>query len=235
MTTAKEINHDSSTTIGNHYTTVTDADGAIAVNGTAALAGSTYGVEMDYDAGNNNALLAEPVSISTAELRMRFRIDLSQASYSGAGFNPVIIELQDSGTGRYLFQTIIKFTGSVFTLDGSYDDDDGGFAGIAGNHPLSANKFCIELAATRETVDGNADGTLAYYVNGQLSDMGILTNIANFNIWSGLDEVEVQLPSNDVNMTGSIYYDEWILDDDSDANLSCVFTGYDLVIGGGQP
>jgi hypothetical protein len=94
MTTAKEINHDSSTTIGNHYTTVTDADGAIAVNGTAALAGSTYGVEMDYDAGNNNALLAEPVSISTTELRMRFRIDLSQASYSGAGFNPVIIELQ---------------------------------------------------------------------------------------------------------------------------------------------
>jgi hypothetical protein len=236
MTTAKEINHDSSTTIGNHYTTVTDVDGAIAVNGTAALAGSTYGVEMDYDAGANNVTLKEPVSLAAAtEFRMRFRVDLTPVAYTGAGVNAVIIELQDSGTGRYLFQTVIKFTGSVFTLDGSYDDDDGGFAGIAGNHPLSANKFCIELAATRETADGNADGTLAYYVNGQLSDMGILTGIANFNIWSGLDEVEVRFLSADALVTGSIYYDEWILDDDSDANLSCVFTGYDLVIGGGQP
>lgn len=233
MTTAKEINHDSSTTIGNHYTTVTDVDGAIAVNGTAALAGSTYGVEMDYDAGNNNALLAEPVSIATAELRMRFRIDLSQASYSGAGFNPVIIELQDSGTGRYLFQTVIQYTSSLVRMTASFDSDGGGFTSI-GTHTLSANKFCIELAATRETADTNADGTITYYVNGQQTAIDV-SDADNFNVWSGLDEVEVQLPSNDVNMTGSIYYDEWILDDDSDANLSCVFTGYDLVIGGGQP
>jgi len=236
MSTVKEINHDSSTTIGNHYTTVTDTDGAIAVNGTAALAGSTYGVEMDYDTGTNDVTLKEPVSLAAAtEFRMRFRIDLTPVSYSGAAVNAVIIELQDSGTGRYLFQTLIKFTGSVFTLDGAYDDDHGGFSSIAGNHPLSANKFCIELAATRETADGNADGTLAYYVNGQLSDMGTVTDIANYNIWSGLDELEIQFLSSDALVAGEIYYDEWILDDDSDANLACTFSGYDLVLGGGQP
>ena len=79
---AHEINHDSSTNINDHYSTVSDTDGALTVSALNALNGSVYGVGCDYDAGSANVTLEDTfVALVGNDLRMHIWLDAT-------GINP---------------------------------------------------------------------------------------------------------------------------------------------------
>jgi hypothetical protein len=222
MATVKEINHDSSTTIGDFYSAVTDTDGAITVEPAAALGGSVNGVEMDLDAGTQTVSLAENITTSITQLRYRARYDLDGASNSSLSSQLCAIALRDSGVSHFEFQ--IRGDGaSGFVLRCFYWSDVTGLTQLGSNIAFPSGDVCIEYRAIRETSDGNNDGEVEFFING--ASQASLSNVENFNNF-GIDEVILTFNSLVAGYTGTWKYDEFILTDVNDASLCGVaFTG----------
>lgn len=218
MATVKEINHDSSTVIGNHYSSVTDPDGAITVGAAAALDGSTYGVEMDYDAGANDVTLSEGFTFSATELRMRFWVNINTAVYAGIGANPLQVKLITSDSDTLFNVRVNADAAGDFNLIYEYLEDSGTSIGDTG-YDFSATATCVELRAIRATSAIANDGEVEIYVDGV--SVASKLDLDNFTDWNDvLDTVTVEFTS-PAGLTGALYYDEWILDDDNTASLGC--------------
>lgn len=239
MATVKEINHDSSTTIGDHYDTVVDAASVLAVNGTAALNGSTYGVDVDFDVPvgpGDDVQLIEAFTLTGDDLRFRFRLDLSNLSTTQDASNSIFLAFIRNTNGDRLFTVRFHSDGAGnFEIDLTGLGDSGSYNVVV--DVAVSGEICIEVAAIRESNDTSADGSAELFINGV--SQGSKANIDNFNIWNvGIGDLEVgiNVVPGTGNTSGHLYYDEWILDNDSVANLGCfVFSGFDLVLGGGQP
>ena len=227
MATVKEINHDSSTTIGDFYGSVTDTDGAITVSVAAALGGSTNGVDMDFNAGSNTVFLIESFTALTGtDLRWRIRLNFANVTTFTDMF--LVFELQT--TSSLVFRIFVNPT----QISLQYHSDSGGTTNIASYNFDNSGEICIDIRAVRETADGNADGEAELFENG-VSKISA-SNLDNFIRWNlGIDNCLVTLQSGG-SVAGNLYYDEWILDDDSAVVLcAAAFSGYDLVLGGGLP
>ncbi|KKK72721.1 hypothetical protein LCGC14_2901050 [marine sediment metagenome] len=240
MATVKEINHDSSTVLANFYTdTIIDADGRATVTVGSALNGSTNGVNLDYDtAGTSNVILVETFAALTGnDLRLRFRIDWSNVSVIPAN-ERFFIDLEDS-VGNDIFRVEIAsdgIGGFVEIFAQYWSDSSAGLVSIGANQAISDNsELCIGLRAIKETADTNADGEVELFVSG-VSVLSI-SNADNFNRFGNQVARVLVRWNNASGGVGDIYYDEWILDNDNTADLGCagLFSGYDLIPGGGQP
>jgi hypothetical protein len=237
MATVKEINHDSSTTLSDHYTTtISDPDGGATVTVPAALNGSTNGVNIDYDAGTNFITLEEDFTALVGnDFRWRFRLDFSNVSFSG-DVSTVLQFFLNSGAS-FIFRISMTYdTVNFLRIASSYYNDSGIAQSIGTFDPVPLSEdICIELRAIRETGATAADGEVELFVNG-VSRLSI-SNAENFNRFAlGIDRARLQWDSFDTDMTGDLFYDEWILtDDNATALCATVFSGYDLVLGGGQP
>jgi hypothetical protein len=230
MATVKEINHDSSTTIGVHYDTVTDSDGAITVAAPFALDGSTYGIEMDYDAGTSQVVLQEDFTALTGDdFRWRIRLDLSNMANATSTLSFANFYLRSGSTNIYIVQLTTAAGPVRYQLNAFYYNDSGVPTGIGANQDVdTSGEICIEVRAVRESADGAADGIGQLYVNGVLQS-GSKSNAENFNKFSlGIDRARIEFPSNDANIVGQLIYDEWILDDISTADLGCNLTDLSL-------
>lgn len=235
MATVKEITHDSSTTLSDFYTTtITDVDGAATVTIPSALGGSTNGVNIDYDAGTNFITLEEDfVALVGNDLRWRFRLNFSNNSFSGGAISIVLQFYLNSGAS-FIFRIALSYNSGLKMTPSWYNDS--GIAQAMGTVAFPESiETCVELRAIRETGASAADGEVEVFING-VSQFSI-TNAENFTRFGlGIDRARLQWSSSDVDITGDLHYDEWILTDDNPTALCPVlFTGYDLVLGGGQP
>jgi len=235
MSTVKEINHDSSTTIGDHYDSVTDVDGRATVTVVAALNGSTNGVNFDYDtAGSNTVILIEAFTALTGnDLRFRFRVDWSNVSAIPTNTR-FFIDLEDS-VGNDIFRVEFGGGGGLNVFARYWSDGSAGLVTVGTAQSVSdSTELCVELRAIKETADTNADGEVELLVNG--SSVQSISNADNFNRFG--TQVEQTLVRFILGTAGAgdLFYDEWILDDDNTADLGCggLFSGYNLVLGGGQ-
>jgi hypothetical protein len=221
MATVKEINHDSSTTIGVHYDTVTDPDGAVSVTVGAALDSSVYGVEIDYDAGSNAITLLENfAALSGNDFRWRFRLDFSNMAPTGSVSNTMAQFRLTTAASALVFRISIGYTGSDFQATLFYYSDSGGTTTLASANLSSSGDLCIELRAIKETADGNADGEAEWFVDGVSQDS--FSNLDNFNRFGvGIAQTDISFSSSDADAVGQLYYDEWILDDVNTADLGC--------------
>lgn len=222
MATVKEINHDSSTNINVHYDTV--VGGAVfTVNAAAALDGSTYGVKMDWDVGAFLSTLEESfVALAGTEFRFRFRVDFSNVTLNDAITDFFFVRLRNSvPVDIFEFAFNAPSTDRIDINTVLYRSDSLGETPIFSNIQISkTSEVCIELRAIRETADGNADGVIELFVNG-ISE-GSIANADNFVIWNtGLSNTLISFESGDPDLTGTMYYDEWILDDNNAADLGC--------------
>lgn len=232
MATIKEITHDSSTTLTDHYDNVTDPGGDMTVTPGAALRGSIYGVNISVDGGDSN--VDEALTFSTNEFRMRFTLKLSGLTNNNAGFRFFQVRLVEA-IGQEAFQVDIQANGgdSGFNILVTIDQDGkSGNATLTGTMP-STGETCIELRAIKETGASTNDGEAELFVNGISQDSD--TTLNNNTAFASIDELEVNMFI-DTNISGDFFYDEWILVDDEAASLGCSdFVGYDLVSGGGLP
>lgn len=234
MATVHEIDHDSSTTIGDFYDTVTDPNGAFTVTPTAALNGTTNGVLIDYDAGASIPILRDSFTALTGtDLRFRIRLKLSAFSTT-AVINTVAAQFDlRNNSDIMVFQFSLTSDGSNgFLVEAFSSDDNANIESISGSGEAvsSSDEICLEIRAIRETADGNADGIAEFYIDGV--SQGSLSDIDNFNRWNdGLDTVRNRFLSNNPAFTDDLYYDEWILDDDNAVSLCPVaFTGNRILV-----
>lgn len=237
MATYKEINHDSSTTIGDFYDSVTDPDGSISVLVAAALGGSTNGVRMDYDAGNNLTFMRETIASFTTEttLSWRVRVNFANLSNSAGIVNIFLFMLDDISTSNDPFKFTAQFNGtSTIEVRVSYFSDSGGNQNFDLVSVPTSGDVCLLIQATKETADGNADGEVEWFLNGVSQDS--VSNVDNFNNFGIFDRCHIGFASQNSTISGTMDYDEFLLDDAITALCGTpAFSGYDLVLGGGQP
>ncbi len=238
MATIKEINHDSSQTLSVHYDTIVDTGSRLTVTNGSALSGSTNGIDASQTNNTDSTLLEAFTAISGTEFRLRFRIDLSNLTVSGSQqfFKSMLRNTASTDKHGIVINALVS---GNFNISGRYIDDPIG-PRITDTkiftQPIS-DPICVELRAIRETADGNNDGIVEFIVDGISIDL--ITNAQNFNAWTSggnMDEVFNNFRGS-INFSGNFYFDEWILDDDDAADLGCppLFSGYDLVLGGGLP
>jgi hypothetical protein len=239
MATVQEINHDSSTILSDFYDSITDTDGAVTVTPTAALDGSTNGLLVDYDAGSNNAIIGKTFTTLTGDdLRWRIRLKLDNFATTAANRTGAVnFELRNNSSQNVFIITLASDGSNGFQVNGFSVDDNANIENIAGDVAVSSSgEICLEIRAIRETADTNVDGIVEFYMDGV--SQGSLTDIDNFNRWNdGIETARHFFLTSDAGFSGDLYFDEWILDDDNAADLGCggPFSGYDLVLGGGQP
>lgn len=218
MATVKEINHDSSTTLADHYTDlVTDTDGAVTVTTGAALNSTTNGVSTDMDAGAATIFLGELFSTTTpAGVRYRIRLDLDGLTNSNNSSDFLtFIEISGGGLPPSA-DTRIGFSidgdGSTgFTVTAYIrQDTEPTLRAITTAKAMPSSDTCLEIRAVRETADGNDDGIAEFFINGV--SQGSITDVQNFNSFN-FDVALVETDSSSADLTGTFKYDEWLLTD----------------------
>ncbi len=214
MATHKEINHDSSTTIGDFYDSVTDPDGSISVTAAAELGDSTNGVRMDYDAGNNLTFLRETIASFTTEttLSWRVRVDFANLSNSSGTVTIFLFMLDDTPTSNDPFRFTARFNGtSTIEVQAAYFSDSGGFQAFDWVSVPTSGDVCLLIQATKETADGNADGEVEWFLDGASQDS--VSNVDNFNNFGIFDRCHISFSSQNGTLSGTMDYDEFLLDD----------------------
>lgn len=239
MATIKEINHDSSTTIGDFYGTVTDTDSAITITVAAALENSTNGINCNYDAGSSTIVLVETFTFSTNDFRWRYIVKLDGVTNNSNLPQAILnMSLEDSSTNDVFQIKILAETDSSFSIEAKWKTDGkgGGLTTIGGPDTIpSSGEVCVELRAIKETGAGN-DGEVELFLDG----VSIQSTTAADNATAFATIVQMRATFDSTNppngVSGNLFYDEWLLDDDNTTEIGCVaFSGFDLVLGGGQP
>jgi hypothetical protein len=218
MATLKEITHDSSTTLSDFYGTINDPDGAITVTPGAALGGSTNGLNIDHDAGVNSFDIADSfVNVTPTEARFRVRVDLGGLTNSSSSAFFVDFETDGGGfTDSRIKMEIYGDGATGFEVFGSAKQDAVPFIRQTARYALpSSGDVCIEVSSTKETADGNNDGTLELFIDGVSKES--ITNIQNFNDFD-FDTISVFFDS-PAAISGTYKCDEFLLTDVSGTSL----------------
>ncbi len=218
MATLKEITHDSSTTLSDFYGTINDPDSAITVTAAAALGGSTNGLSIDNDAGASSPDLADTFVNSTPSgVRWRIRVDLS--GLTNANSSDFLIDFETDGVAGTVSRIQMEISGNGttgFTIIGAARQDVVPVSRVIGPFAISSSAaVCVELSSTRETADGNDDGTLELFLD-EVSQ-GSLSDIQNFNDFD-FDRLSFFMASPAL-ISGTYKIDEFILTDVSGASI----------------
>ncbi len=235
MATIKEINHDSSTTIGDFYGTV--SNGNLAVTTASALENSVNGVDADYSTGGGQMFLRESFSFSTNDFRWRFIVKLDNLTNNNSGTELFDATLE-SGSNNEIFKIIITGNAgdSGYTILAKWKTDGkgGGLQDLGSATAIpSTGEVCIEMRAIKETGAGN-DGEVELFIDGV--SVASTTTADNSTVFATIAQTQITFEAADTDITGNLFYDEWLLDDDNTTEIGCAaFSGYDLVLGGGQP
>lgn len=237
MATHKEINHDGSTTLSDHYDTIVDTSGGLSVIGGAALGGSALGVRADFDAGTSLMLVRDAIASYSGKTELTWRLMVDFANLSNSSGNQLIFgaKLDDAPTVQDAFSITISFNGtSTIAATALYYDDLNGLTDFVTVNIPTSGEICLEIRATKETADGNNDGEVEFFVDGV--SKGSVSSAQNFNNFDIFDRATISFSSQNATLSGTMDYDEWILDDSAIADVGCsTIPNFNYVLGGGQP
>lgn len=209
--TVKEINHDSSTTLSDFYSSVTDADGGATITPTAALNGTTNGLNFDYDSGINDAVLVETFTAHTGgEIYCQFRVNFANVAFSANSSLPFQIRIRNS-SDQDVFRVGFSWTDISGDLDVNLDyySDSGGNTAVGSATIDETSEVLIGVKLIRESIDTAADGVVELFVND--TSQATVTNADNIVRWSNIDRVRLFFDNSSAIITGDLYYDEWLL------------------------
>lgn len=222
MATIKEINHDSSTTIGDFYDNIGDTSGAATVTVPSRLNQSVNGVDVDMDSGVTVITLNESITPNgTNDFRFRFRIKLDNLTNSNSGVAFCWIDINYNTLLPLVRLEINGNAGdSGYNIKGYYFQSGKGGTLVqigAGSDAISSTgDTCLEMSVI-ENSPGDVD--IDILVNG--SSVRSTAGIADMTTWTTLDQMQATFDPN-ASINGNIFYDEFILDDDFAASGLCV-------------
>ena len=242
MTAIFEANHDSSSVLTDHYDSVGNSESAMSITLAARLDLSTRGVDMDYDTGTGSGtyFLSEALIWTTDDFRFRFRIKLDGLTNNNAGVVILTIKLEDTGNHDVFIVKVNANSGdsgynvTAFFLESSGKGGGEIQIGSGSDAISSTGEVCIELRAIRETASPGSDGEAQLYING--SSVQSISNAENRDFFATIDTTTIEFDPTDSDITGNMFYDQFLLDDDNTLSTMCAAATdiYALVLGGGQ-
>lgn len=206
----------------------TDNSGtAILISTDAALAG-TYGCEIVSGCFGCGESVSQTFASDYPKFHFSFLADKNDLTLTSADFVGLIVVDTDAGEAMYI--RVIN-DGGVFKYR-AISVEDGGGTGVA-DYAVTVGVKEIEVILVRSSSAVASDGAIYMYVGGTLEDSA--TGLDNYNKLSNITNVTMlpELDGGDPS-SGSMYIDDFSIDD-TDTLVYGPFTGYDLVLGGGQP
>ncbi len=198
----------------------------------AGLNSTAEGLERNNTGSAGDGQVAINLSTATTVFRLGYYIDLNTFSpNSGQGSDLVYLQGDSAG---YTFFTELRDDGSgIFFRVRTQEDDFGevNLSTTAGGLP--SGEVTVEVVWTKASSAVANDGVCEILINSIQAN--IVSNLDMFNSWADIAASLTALIISTDGYTGSgtFYYDEIIIRDDS-TSIFPVFSGFDLVIGGGQ-
>lgn len=231
MAEVMSLTHDSND--WSEYTTAPSGGAQIALSASAGMAGTSYGVEFDPDAtATTGGDKSVSVSGGATTYRFAFYINKNDVAQSTGGtdetqfctltpdtLSSTTAALKDSGSGEF-----------VQIVAGDDTGDETLNTGV-----LPAGNNTVELEIVRAATNVSADGTAELFLNG--SSQATASSIDNYDTFEDFKNAfTFNLVCNlSGTCTGTFYVDQIKIRDDATEIYPSDFTGYDLVLGGGQP
>jgi hypothetical protein len=137
------------------------------------------------------------------------------------------------GGWRFRFGFEGRPSGAVVEIQ--YAVDSAPFTSATSQFAIPAGDTCLELRAIRETSSSADDGILELLING-ISQV-IVSDVDNFSAWASgiISRTRISFDSFNVNTTGQLFIDEWILDDSHNADLGCTISIPTLTVDSSRP
>ena len=225
MATVNEITHDAGGAVTDYWTPPGGTAG-LSITVAAALGGSVEGLEIDETslAGGSTLLRDSFATLTGNDLRMRCRVNFDNATQPGGVGSARAFLFQVEDTTRANAEIgIQENNASADTWDVEFFvREDGQIPPQTqiGATTTITGDTCLELRVVRATTNVSLDGVAEAYINGV--SIGTDITLDNFDIWASdpPDRFELTIVQ-DANWGGTVYVDEFILDDDSTTAL-CV-------------
>lgn len=209
---------------------VTPTGTRITTSASAGLNGTAAGVQFDTAGSSGTDARVNP-SFGALETIVRIgwyfdkntlSITTGYSEYlevSSGGFNPLLqVRINDVSGLNMRFRT----------------NDDLGSEYLINWGSISSGERKIEVIIEKAVTSGSSDGIITVFVD--TIQVGQITGIDNYDLMNDLVTV-TELNLRDTSLgtqSGIFYFDEIIIRDDSTPIFPGAFSGYDLVLGGGQ-
>jgi hypothetical protein len=191
MATHKEINHDSGSPVSNHYTSaIVDPSSRAAITGSAALNGSSNGLQLTMTGGLSSVRLEEGMSALPADsLRLKIHFDPNNVT-PPSGSSSLSVRIWNSSFTYRQAEIIITFnsSGDTYRVSGQIEDDSGTL-NQSSEYALTNEPHCIEIAVNRATDTSSGDGSFVLYVDGVAKET--VSSLDIFDNWPDIDRLDV--------------------------------------------
>jgi hypothetical protein len=230
MATLHDINHDAGGNPTDFWDSETDPSAAISVGAAGGLNSTANGLIFDLTVSDTQRVDSVFTPPGSNEYRYRSYFDPNGNTTFDAG-GQLAWGVEEAG-GVVMIGFAYSVSGSNLRIIAQYGTDSGQttFSTIP---TVTDAPHCVEMRIKRAANSSSGDGEATWYLDGIEQDA--VTGIDNFNTYSNTDAVYAE----NANVgAADFYFDEIFITDDADTALGCapaVFSGYDLVIGGGQP
>ena len=190
----------------------TSGDGVTLRSANARIIGS-YGLQV-VSAGDGADDWARKAFILNSDvLRWRFYFDPNSVSIT-SGYSCNIGKFMTDGTWNSQWSALsVRFeysTGTGYQIS-IYVADDTATASQTTEYTVSDQPMCVEVMVERESSDGANDGAGYIWIDGVSA--GSVTGIDNYNVFATINQIELGFDVFDTNVSGTIYFDDVILND----------------------
>lgn len=193
---------------------VSPSTASITTSAGAGLNGSSYGIEIDYDAAKGTDAQISNISFSTSSgyARLGFIIDVNTFAISGSN-DAQFLNIYNA-TDDFFLCRLHDAGGGNIDLVVESEIDPGGSNTVTASNISQASELKVEVLLQRASTDVASDGILTLYVNGTQEDQ--VTGIDNYDIFPDLNLADIDVSdSESSSATGVLYFDELTLRDDS--------------------
>jgi len=210
MTVIIDIDHEGGN-LGEYTSTVEDS-GDLSVQSGAALAGTSYGLQLiiddtvaiygEYDLGTSN---------TSGTLRFRFYIDPNGLSFPSTGSNFIIVYAYNS-TPEIICDCRLVWSGTSHQIRASIYLDTGG-SSVTSDYNITDDPHYVEILLIRSTGSGDNNGSLQLWIDGVSKQT--LSSKDNYDRFFNFDTIQFgAVTSIDGGTDGTFYLDELIVNDD---------------------
>lgn len=229
MATIETITHDSGSPVSAHYTgTIVDVGGRASITVGAALNSSVEGLQIAMGNGNSLSMLESTTAPSTDKIGFTVYFDPNSAGVPTSGSDEISIGIRGGVSLRDQAVVVAELnsSGDAYTVRGQIIDD-GATQQATSSYTITDAPHKLQVISTRATGASDNNGSFTLYVDDVAKET--VTGLDLYANWLTSLRFRVFATASSTT-SGNVYVDELLYED-----LPVTFSGYDLVLGGGQP
>lgn len=201
----------------------------------SALGGTAYGLLWGSGTGTHHKLDFNIVTTSVAEIRIAFRINIDTFAMSTNGFHNIFEVTKDGATETQVCYLGLKEVSGGIRPNMEVRIDSGASISVTSPSVMPIGDATLECRLKKATGISANDGEAEVFVNGVSVISDVTLDIFSRMIVASTTRVHLIADGGAGGTPGNYDVDEFYYRDDTTPIYPVIpFSGYDLVLGGGQ-